>query len=94
MVKLTMIARATNVLPPVEGLDNGWDQKDSEFYKQQAKLLLKKLSKGQHEASRMSDETGSYIFQYPVSLAILGNTLKSEKMLIYEFYFIVSILYA
>nr|XP_051190823.1 25.3 kDa vesicle transport protein-like [Lolium perenne] len=71
MVKLTMIARVTDVLPLVEGLDNGWDRKDSEFYKQQAKLLLKKLSKGQHEASRMSVETGSYIFQYPVLLVIL-----------------------
>ncbi|XP_047088808.1 25.3 kDa vesicle transport protein-like isoform X1 [Lolium rigidum] len=64
MVKLTMIARVTDGLPLAEGLDDGRDQKDSDFYKQQAKLLFKNLSKGQHEASRMSIETGSFFFHY------------------------------
>uniref|UniRef100_A0A0E0BZL8 Longin domain-containing protein n=1 Tax=Oryza meridionalis TaxID=40149 RepID=A0A0E0BZL8_9ORYZ len=32
----------------------GINLKDADFYKQQAKLLFKNLSKGQHEASRMS----------------------------------------
>jgi hypothetical protein len=88
MVKLTMIARVTDGLPLAEGLDDGRDQKDSDFYKQQAKLLFKNLSKGQHEASRMSIETGSYFFQYPV----LRSILFSEKMLVYEFCFTMSIL--
>ena len=70
MVKLTMIARVTDGLPLAEGLDDGRDQKDSDFYKQQAKLLFKNLSKGQHEASRMSIETGSYFFQYPLLLVV------------------------
>ncbi|KAG6528935.1 hypothetical protein ZIOFF_011127 [Zingiber officinale] len=65
MVKLTMIARVTDGLPLAEGLDDGRDQKDADFYKQQAKLLFKNLSKGHYEASRMSIETGSYFFQYP-----------------------------
>lgn len=69
MVKLTMIARVTDGLPLAEGLDDGRDQKDIEFYKQQAKLLFKNLSKGQHEASRMSIETGPYFFQYPLMCA-------------------------
>uniref|UniRef100_A0A0E0MTL3 Longin domain-containing protein n=1 Tax=Oryza rufipogon TaxID=4529 RepID=A0A0E0MTL3_ORYRU len=64
MVKLTMIARVTDDLPLVEGLDDGRDLKDADFYKQQAKLLFKNLSKGQHEASRMSIETGPYLFHY------------------------------
>jgi vesicle transport protein SEC22 len=64
MVKLTMIARVTDGLPLAEGLDDGRDQKDSDFYKQQAKLLFKNLSRGQHEASRMSIETGPYFFHY------------------------------
>uniref|UniRef100_A0A0D9ZE85 V-SNARE coiled-coil homology domain-containing protein n=1 Tax=Oryza glumipatula TaxID=40148 RepID=A0A0D9ZE85_9ORYZ len=68
MVKLTMVARVTDGLPLAEGLDDGRDQKDADFYKQQAKLLFKNLSKGQHEASRMSIETGPYFFQYPYVL--------------------------
>uniref|UniRef100_A0A0D9ZE81 Longin domain-containing protein n=1 Tax=Oryza glumipatula TaxID=40148 RepID=A0A0D9ZE81_9ORYZ len=64
MVKLTMVARVTDGLPLAEGLDDGRDQKDADFYKQQAKLLFKNLSKGQHEASRMSIETGPYFFHY------------------------------
>lgn len=65
MVKLTMIARVTDGLPLVEGLDDGRDLRDAEFYKQQVKALFKNLSRGQNEASRMSIETGPYVFQYP-----------------------------
>ncbi|KAG6493432.1 hypothetical protein ZIOFF_048418 [Zingiber officinale] len=68
MVKLTMIARVTDGLPLAEGLDDGRDQKDADFYKQQAKILFKNLSKGHYEASRMSIETGPYFFQYPNSM--------------------------
>jgi vesicle transport protein SEC22 len=71
MVKLTMIARVTDGLPLAEGLDDGRDQKDADFYKQQAKLIFKNLSKGHHEASRMSIETGAYFFQYPCAIYIL-----------------------
>ncbi|KAF5474656.1 hypothetical protein F2P56_006539 [Juglans regia] len=63
MVKLTMIARVTDGLPLAEGLDAGRDPQD-EFYKQQAKSIFKNFSKGQNEPSRMSIETGPYIFHY------------------------------
>ncbi|KAF3962135.1 hypothetical protein ACB098_07G053300 [Castanea mollissima] len=63
MVKLTMIARVTDGLPLAEGLDAGRDPQD-EFYKQQAKSIFKNLSRGHNESSRMSIETGPYIFHY------------------------------
>lgn len=75
MVKLTMIARVTDGLPLAEGLDDGRDLQDAEFYKQQVKALFKNLSRGHNEASRMSVETGPYIFQYPpfsLSIYIYG----------------------
>ncbi|KAI3803319.1 hypothetical protein L1987_31469 [Smallanthus sonchifolius] len=59
-----MIARVTDGLPLAEGLDDGRDMQDAEFYKQQVKALFKNLSRGQNEASRMSVETGPYIFHY------------------------------
>ncbi|GER53590.1 synaptobrevin family protein [Striga asiatica] len=62
MVKVTMIARVTDGLPLAEGLDDGRDVPDSDFYKQQVKSLFKNLSRGQNEPSRMSVETGPYIF--------------------------------
>lgn len=68
-----MIARVTDGLPLAEGLDDGRDQKDAEFYKQQAKLLFKNLSKGHNEASMMSIETGPYFFQYPYFTSELDN---------------------
>ncbi|WVZ21890.1 hypothetical protein V8G54_000434 [Vigna mungo] len=68
MVKLTMIARVTDGLPLAEGLDDGRDLKDAEFYKQQVKALFKNLSRGHYEASRMSVETGPYVFQYPYGI--------------------------
>ena len=65
MVKLTMIARVTDGLPLAEGLDDGRDVKDAEMYKQQVKALFKNLASGHNDASRMSVETGPYVFQYP-----------------------------
>lgn len=65
MVKMTLIARVTDGLPLAEGLDDGRDLPDSDMYKQQVKALFKNLSRGQNEASRMSVETGPYVFQYP-----------------------------
>ncbi|TYI70883.1 hypothetical protein E1A91_D08G254500v1 [Gossypium mustelinum] len=59
-----MIARVTNGLPLAEGLDDGRDLTDAEMYKQQVKALFKNLSKGHNEASRMSVETGPYVFYY------------------------------
>ncbi|GAU33023.1 hypothetical protein TSUD_358900 [Trifolium subterraneum] len=61
MVKLTMIARVTDGLPLAEGLDDGRDLTDGEFYKQQAKSLFKNLSRGHNEASRMSVESDTFI---------------------------------
>ncbi|GFZ04327.1 synaptobrevin family protein [Actinidia rufa] len=65
MVQLTMIARVTDGLPLAEGLDDGRDWQDAELYKQQIKALFKNLSRGQNEPSRMSVETGPYIFHAP-----------------------------
>jgi vesicle transport protein SEC22 len=65
MVKLTMIARVTDGLPLAEGLDDGRDVKDAEMYKQQVKALFKNLASGHNDASRMSIESGHYIFPYP-----------------------------
>ncbi|KAJ7011507.1 hypothetical protein D5086_001490 [Populus alba] len=64
MVKLTMIARVTDGLPLAEGLDDGRDVKDAEMYKQQVKALFKNLASGHNDASRMSVETGPYVFHY------------------------------
>jgi hypothetical protein len=63
-----MIACVTDERPLAEGLEDGQDQKDTDFYKQQAKRLFKNLSKGHHEASRMSIETWPYYFQYPCTI--------------------------
>ena len=71
MVKLTMIARVTDGLPLAEGLDDGRDMQDADFYKQQVKSLFKNLSRGQNDASRMSVETGPYVFQYPLFTVFL-----------------------
>lgn len=75
MVKLTMIARVTDGLPLAEGLDDGREQRDLEFYKQQAKSLFKKLSHGQHEPSRMSIETGPFIFHYIIEARVCYLTM-------------------
>ncbi|KAH0866395.1 hypothetical protein HID58_083606 [Brassica napus] len=64
MVKMTLIARVTDGLPLAEGLDDGRDLPDSDMYKQQVKSLFKNLSRGHNEASRMSVETGPYVFHY------------------------------
>lgn len=78
MVKLTMIARVTDGLPLAEGLDDGRDMKDSEYYKQQVKALFKNLSRGHNEASRMSVESGPYFFQYPSSSQIFNSVCGSQ----------------
>jgi len=70
-----MIARVTDGLPLAEGLDDGREQRDLEFYKQQAKSLFKKLSHGQHEPSRMSIETGPYIFHYIIEARVCYLTM-------------------
>ncbi|AAC17634.1 Contains similarity to vesicle trafficking protein gb/U91538 from Mus musculus. ESTs gb/F15494 and gb/F14097 come from this gene [Arabidopsis thaliana] len=64
MVKMTLIARVTDGLPLAEGLDDGRDLPDSDMYKQQVKALFKNLSRGQNDASRMSVETGPYVFHF------------------------------
>ncbi|KAL9242315.1 hypothetical protein vseg_016330 [Gypsophila vaccaria] len=64
MVKLTMIARVTDGLPLAQGLDDERDVHDGDHYKQQIKALFKNLSKGQNDPSRMSVESGPYVFHY------------------------------
>lgn len=68
-----MLARVMDGLPLAEGLDDGRDVQDVEYYKQQIKALFKNLSKGQNDPSRMSVESGPYIFQYPFLVACLSS---------------------
>ncbi|KAL1074085.1 hypothetical protein V6Z11_D11G266200 [Gossypium hirsutum] len=75
MVKLTMIARVTDGLPLAEGLDDGLDLTDAEMCKQQVKALFKNLSKGHNEASRMSVETGPYVFHYIIEGCVCYLTM-------------------
>eukprot|EP00271_Cylindrocystis_brebissonii_P007874 TRINITY_DN2176_c0_g2_i1.p1 TRINITY_DN2176_c0_g2~~TRINITY_DN2176_c0_g2_i1.p1 ORF type:complete len:225 (-),score=34.68 TRINITY_DN2176_c0_g2_i1:166-840(-) len=80
MVKLTLIARATDGLPLAEGLDTGQDAqqgRDLDIYKSQAKSLFKKLSQAgqQQTASRMSIETGPYFFHYLIEGGVCYLTL-------------------
>ena len=63
-MKLTLIARVTDGLPLAEGPDDGRDVQNADFYKQQVKALFKNLSMRQNDASRMSIETGPYVFHY------------------------------
>jgi vesicle transport protein SEC22 len=89
MVKLTMIARVTDGLPLAEGLDDGGrDQKDIEFYKQQAKQLCKRLSQQKQEPSRMSVETAPYFFHYLIEGGVCYLTLCDRsypKKLAYQY---------
>ncbi|KAK6787381.1 hypothetical protein RDI58_015906 [Solanum bulbocastanum] len=75
MVKLTMIARVTDGLPLAEGLDDSRDVPDADYYKQQVKSLFKNLSMGHNEASRMSIESGPYIFHYIIEGRICYLTM-------------------
>ncbi|PIN21262.1 Synaptobrevin/VAMP-like protein SEC22 [Handroanthus impetiginosus] len=78
MVKLTMIARVTDGLLLVEGLDDGRDVPDADFYKQQVKALFKNLSSGQNEPSRMSVETGPYMFHYIIEGRVCYLTMSDH----------------
>ncbi|KAL0380585.1 UNVERIFIED_CONTAM: vesicle transport protein [Sesamum angustifolium] len=78
MVKLTMIARVTDGLPLVEGLDDGRDVPEADFCKQQVKALFKNLSRGQNEPSRMSIETGPYFPFTAIPLHSLDKDLASN----------------
>lgn len=88
MVKLTLIARATDGLPLAEGLDSGQEQRDLDIYKMQAKTLFKKLSQGQQQASRMSIETGPFYFHYIIEGGVCYLTLSDRsypKKLAYQY---------
>ncbi|GBG87402.1 hypothetical protein CBR_g45459 [Chara braunii] len=88
MVKLTLIARVTDGLPLAEGLDDGREQKDLEAYKKQAKELFKKMSQGPPPASRMSYETGAYVFHYIIEGGVCYLTLCDRsypKKLAYQY---------
>lgn len=75
MVKVTMIARVMDGLPLAEGLDDGRDVQDVEYYKQLIKALFKNLSKGQNDPSRMSVESGPYIFHYIIEGSVCYLTM-------------------
>ncbi|GAQ85951.1 vesicle transport protein [Klebsormidium nitens] len=88
MVKLTLIARVTDGLPLAEGLDDGRDQRDLEVYKQQAKQLFKKMSQGPPPASRMSYESGPYVFHYIIEGGVCYLTVCEKaypKKLAYQY---------
>ena len=60
MLVLSLLSHVNDGRPLAECLDGGY-VKDVVFYKQQEKLLFKNISKGQHESSRLSTESGPYI---------------------------------
>ncbi|CAI9114465.1 OLC1v1015194C3 [Oldenlandia corymbosa var. corymbosa] len=75
MVKLTMIARVTDGLPLVEGLDDGRDFPEVDLYKKQAKALFTNLSRGNTGDSRMSIETDPYVFHYIIERKVCYLTM-------------------
>ncbi|EPS69205.1 hypothetical protein M569_05563 [Genlisea aurea] len=88
MVKLTMIARITDGLPLAEGLDDGRDVPDADFYKQQVKSLFKNLSMNQNEPSRMSIETGPFMFHYIIEGRVCYLTMCDRsypKKLVFQY---------
>ncbi|CAI0418972.1 unnamed protein product [Linum tenue] len=88
MVKLTMIARVTDGLPLAEGLDDGREVKDVELYKQQVKALFKNLANRPNEPSRMSVETGPYVFHYIIEGRVCYLTMCDRaypKKLAYQY---------
>lgn len=75
MVRLTLIARVHDGLPLAEGLDS---DKDAELdqYKQQAKSLFKRLAQGgSQQPTRMSLETGAFMFDYLIEHGVCFLTL-------------------
>ena len=76
MVKLIMIARVLMVLC-------WWTRYWSWFERCRAasKTLFKKLSRWQNEPSKMSIETGSYVFQYPrITQVCIPCAMKSHQL--------------
>jgi vesicle transport protein SEC22 len=62
MVRLTLIARASDGLPLAAGLDSDNDP-EVDAYKQQAKALLKRVA-GPHQPPRVSVDSGPFVFHY------------------------------
>lgn len=62
MVRLTLIARASDGLPLAEGLESDKDP-EIDAYKQQAKALFKRVS-GTHQPPRVTIDSGGYAFHY------------------------------
>ena len=78
MVKATLIARVIDGLPLVEGLDT---EKEAglDVYKQQAKQLCKQMSNQSMSASRMSVESGPYVFHYLVERGVVFLTVCDKQ---------------
>lgn len=62
MVRLTLIARASDGLPLAEGLDADKDPA-VDAAKQQAKALFKRVG-GPHQPPRVSVDSGDFVFHY------------------------------
>ncbi|GBF94460.1 hypothetical protein Rsub_06994 [Raphidocelis subcapitata] len=62
MVRLTLIARASDGLPLAEGLDSDKDP-EIDAYKQQAKALFKRVG-GSHQPPRVTVDSGAYVMHY------------------------------
>lgn len=78
MVKLTLIARIADGLPLAEGLDSDKDV-EIDQYKAQAKSLFKRFSmQPSQQASRLSVESGKYIFHYLIEAGLCFLTLTDK----------------
>mmetsp|Transcript_22031 Transcript_22031/g.61143 ORF Transcript_22031/g.61143 Transcript_22031/m.61143 type:complete len:218 (+) Transcript_22031:471-1124(+) len=87
MVRLTLIARVTDGLPLAEGLESD-KSSDVEQYKQQAKILFKKLSQAGAPPSRCSYESGPHFFHYIIEGGVCYLTLCERgypKKLAYQY---------
>ncbi|EIE22158.1 R-SNARE protein, Sec22-family [Coccomyxa subellipsoidea C-169] len=87
MVRLTLIARVHDGLPLAEGLD-GEKDRDLETYKHQAKTLFKRMAKENPANSRMSVDSGPFVFHYIIQGGVCYLTLTDKsypKKLAYQY---------
>lgn len=66
MVKITIVGRASDGLPLAEGPRYMKEENDNfSYYKQQAELILKEISRGALAPSKMTIRVDHHCFQYP-----------------------------
>ncbi|CAK0787971.1 hypothetical protein CVIRNUC_011193 [Coccomyxa viridis] len=78
MVRLTLLSRVHDGLPLAEGLDNEKDR-DLDQYKLQAKTLFKKMAVEKPHNSRMSVDSGHFVFHYIINADVCYLTLTEKS---------------